>query len=212
MRAHSRSAILVLVGAMLLTACGGGDPDITVYRDTENRSLFELPKDWNLYRADELSQIAPVPFVPDLGGYRPISFVAFDGAAGRDLNNLSLDAATSPFPVGAQIIRQISPEEKDLLSRRLMAVSAYDITDPGQGVEIDTWDFTFGRDFEGIAATVGLTAQDGQSQGLVYVLAVTNPDTTELYSMAAGCSLECFAREGEQIVAAVESWIVNTRR
>lgn len=212
MRAHSRSAILVLVGAMLLTACGGGDPDITVYRDTENRSLFELPKDWNLYRADELSQIAPVPFVPDLGGYRPISFVAFDGAAGRDLNNLSLDAASSPFPVGAQIIRQISPEEKDLLSRRLMAVSAYDVTDPGQGVEIDTWDFTFGRDFEGIAATVGLTAQDGQSQGLVYVLAVTNPEATELYSMAAGCSLECFSREGEQIVAAVESWIVNTRR
>ena len=212
MRAHSRISILVLVGVMLLTACGGGDPDITVYRDAENRSLFELPKNWNLYRADELSQIAPVPFVPDIGGYRPISFVAFDGAAGRNLNNLSLDAATSPFPVGAQIIRQISTEEKDLLSRRLMAVSAYDVTNPGQGVEIDTWDFTFGRDFEGIGATVGLTTQDGQSQGLVYVLAVTNPEATELYSMAAGCSLECFAREGEQIVAAVESWIVNTRR
>ncbi len=212
MRAHSRIAILVLVGAMLLTACGGSDPDITVYRDADNRSLFELPKNWNLYRADELAQIAPVPFVPDIGGYRPISFVAFDGAAGRNLNNLSVDAATSPFPVGAQIIRQISAEEKDLLSRRLMAVSAYDVTNPGQGVEIDTWDFTFGRDFEGIGATVGLTTQDGQGQGLVYVLAVTNPEATELYSMAAGCSLECFAREGEQIVAAVESWIVNTRR
>ena len=212
MRAHSRIAILVLVGVMLLTACGGGDPDITVYRDTENRSLFELPKNWNLYRADELAQIAPVPFVPDIGGYRPISFVAFDGAAGRNLKNLSLDAATSPFPVGAHIIRQVSAEEKDLLSRRLMAVSAYDVTNPGQGVEIDTWDFTFGRDFEGIGATVGLTTQDGQSQGLVYVLAVTNPEATELYSMAAGCSLECFAREGDKIVAAVESWIVNTRR
>lgn len=212
MRAHSRIAVLVLAGVMLLTACGGGDPDITVYRDTENRSLFELPKDWNLYRADELAQIAPVPFVPDIGGYRPISFVAFDGAEGRNLDNLSLDAATSPFPVGAQIIRQISAEEKDLLSRRLMAISAYDVTNPGQGVEIDTWDFTFGRDFEGIGATVGLTTQDGQSQGLVYVLAVTNPAATELYSMAAGCSLECFAREGEHIVAAVESWIVNTRR
>ena len=213
MRTHPKMAIPMLVGiAFLLAACSGGDPDTTVYKDDENRSLFELPRGWNLYRADEVDQIRPVPFVPDLGGYRAISFVAFDGAAGRNLDNLSLDAATSPFPVGAQIIRQISPEEKDLLSRRLMAVSAYDVTNPGQGVEIDTWDFTFGRDFEGIAATVGLTAQDGQSQGLVYVLAVTNPEATELYSMAAGCSLECFAREGEQIVAAVESWIVNTRR
>jgi len=51
--------------------------------------------------------------------------------------------------VGAQIIRQISPEEKDLLSRRLMAVSAYDVTNPGQGVEIDTWDFTFGKGLRG---------------------------------------------------------------
>ena len=81
MRAHSRIAILVLAGAMLLTACGGDDPDTTVYRDADNRSLFKLPNDWNLYRADELSLIAPVPFVPDLGGYRPISFVAFDGKA-----------------------------------------------------------------------------------------------------------------------------------
>ena len=205
---------LPLIGGvvLLLAACGGGDPDTTVYRDTENRTLFELPKDWNLYRADEVARITPLPFVPDLGGYRPISFVAFDGAAGRNLENLELDVTTSPFPVGAHIIRQISPEEKDLLSRRLMAVSAYDVTDPGQGVQIDTWDFTFGREFEGIGATVGLTDADGDRQGLVYVLAVTNPDGTEMYSMAAGCSLECFAREGEQIVAAVESWIVNTRR
>ena len=54
MRAHSRIAILVLAGAMLLAACGGDDPDTTVYRDADNRSLFKLPNDWNLYRADEL--------------------------------------------------------------------------------------------------------------------------------------------------------------
>ena len=202
----------LLAAAMILAACGGGDPDTTTYRDNENRSLFELPNNWNLYPADELAQIGPVPFIPDIGGYKPISFVAFDGADGRNLDNLFLDVTTSPFPVGAQIIRQITPEEKDLLSRRIMAVSAYDVTASGQGVQIDTWDFSFGRDYEGIGATVGLTDEDGSSQGLVYVLAVTNPEVTELYSMAAGCSLDCFTREGKQIVDAVDSWVVNTRR
>ncbi len=212
MRAKPTPRTLVLGLFLVLAACGTGNPDTTVYRDAQDRSLFELPREWNLYRAEEIRQVSPIPFVPDLGGYRPISYVAFDGAAGRDLGNLALDAVASPFPVGAHIIRQVTEEERDLLSRRLMAISAYDITRSGPGVEIDTWDFSFGRDFSGIGATVGLTSDDGRNQGLVYVLAVTNPDGTELYSMAAGCSLECFARESEDIVAAVRSWVVNTRR
>ena len=212
MRIIGKFSALLFFGALLLAGCGVTDSDTTVYKDLENRSLFELPKEWNLYRADELSLITPIPFVPDMGGYQPISFVAFDGAAGRNLANLNLDVTTSPFPIGAHIIRQISTEEKELLSRRLMARLAYDVTGPGQGVEIDTWDFTFGREFEGIGATVGLTNEEGSSQGLVYLLSVTNPSTTELYSIAAGCSLECFVRERDQIVGAVESWIVNTRQ
>lgn len=207
-----RACAASIAAALALVACGGGSPDSTTYRDIENRSLFELPNEWNLYPADELIQITPVPFLPDIGGYRPISFVAFDGAAGRSLDNLTVDVTTSPYPIGAHIIRQISPEEKDLLSRRIMALSAYDVTEGGQGVTVDTWDFTFGRDFTGIGATVGLTNEDGRRQGLVYVLAVTNPEVTELYSMAAGCSLDCFTRQSEQIVEAVDSWAVNTRR
>ena len=212
MNRHQRVLATLIVGAFMLTACGVGNPDTTTYRDTENRSLFELPNEWNLYRADELVQIGPVPFLPDIGGYRPVSYVAFDGAAGRNLENLALDVTESPFPVGAQIIRQISPDEKEILSRRMMAMSAYNVQNPGQGVEINIEDFSFGRDYEGIRAFVGFTREDGGLEGLVYVLAVTNPEVTELYSMAAGCSLDCFSRQQEHILEAVDSWVVNTRR
>ena len=212
MKRTLRTGVVSVAAVLFIAACGGGNSDTVTYRDAENRSLFELPNEWNLYRADELIQIVPVPFLPDIGGYRPISFVAFDGAAGRSLDNLAVDVTTSPYPIGAHIIRQISPDEKDLLSRRIMALSAYDVMDGGQGVNVDTWDFTFGRDYKGIGASVGLTNEDGRRQGLVYVLAVTNPEGTELYSMAAGCSLDCFTRQGEQIVEAVDSWVVNTRR
>lgn len=212
MKQKLRACAAAAAAALALGACGLGSPDAVTYRDAENRSLFELPDEWNLYTANELIRITPVPFLPDIGGYLPISFVAFDGAAGRSIDNLTIDATISPYPVGAHIIRQISPEEKELLSRRVMTLSAYDMTQGGQGVQIDTWDFTFGRDYSGIGAQLRLTSEDGQRQGLVYVLAVTNPDGTELYSMAAGCSRDCFTRQSRQIVDAVNSWAVNTRR
>lgn len=202
----------MVLAALALAACGEGNPDTITYRDAENRSLFQLPNDWHLYRADELVQVGSVPFLPDIGGYKPISFVAFDGAAGRNLENLALEVTASPFPLGAQIIRQISPDEKEILSRRMMAMSAYNVQNPGQGVQINTEDFSFGRDYEGIRAFVGFTREDGDLEGLVYVLAVTNPEVTELYSMAAGCSLDCFSRQQERILEAVNSWVVNTRR
>ena len=161
---HGLAALIAV--AMALSACGGGNPDTITYRDADNRSLFELPKDWNLYPADELVQVGPVPFLPDIGGYRPVSFVAFDGAAGRSLDNLRVEVAASPHPIGAQIIRQISPEDRSLLSRQILALSAYDLVNAAQGVEmIQSEDFSFGRDYDGIRRLVGVTDDDGDLGG-----------------------------------------------
>lgn len=204
---------MAIVASLVLTACAGGDPSKVTYRDTENRSLFELPKDWHLYRADELVQAGPVPFLPDIGGSM-LSYVAFDGAAGRDLENLITGAATSPYPLGAQIIRQISPEEKNLLSNRFMAESAYATYTPNLGVQILDLveDSEFGRDYDGIRGYLGVTEGDNALEGVIYVRAVHNPDVTQLYSMAVGCSLECFTRERQEIEQTVNSWVVNTRK
>lgn len=206
--------VLAAAFAVILSACGGGgNPETITYRDVENRSLFELPNDWHLYRADELVQVAPVPFLPDTGG-NILSFVAFDGAAGRNLGNVAVDAAASEFPVGAQIIRQIGDTERNDISNRSMALSAYNAYTAGLGVEmlnlID--DPEFDRNYDGIRGYLGVTLQDGTLEGVIYVRAVHNPEVTELYSMAAGCSVDCFTRERDAIEEAVNSWVVNTRR
>ncbi len=215
-RTDGRSAgpLLAVLLALFLAACGaGGNPDRITYRDADNRALFELPKEWHLYRADELAQLGPVPFLPE-GGGNILSYVAFDGAAGRDLGNVALDAPASDFPVGAQIIRQIHPDEKNDISNRIMATSAYNVYSPDLGVEILFLDRdpSFESDFDGIRGYLGVTQGDGAEEGVVYVRAVHNPEVTELYSMAIGCSLDCFMRDRETIEEAVDSWIINTRR
>ncbi len=211
---HYMKRVIPVVGlALALAACAGGDPDKVTYRDTENRSLFELPRDWNLYRADELVQAQSVPFLPNAGGAM-VSYVAFDGAAGRNLSNLVTGAAESPYPLGAQIIRQITPEEKNLLSNQFMAESAYATYSPSLGVQIIdlTADPAFDRDYDGIRGYLGVTQGDNSLEGVIYLRAVHNPDVTELYSIAVGCSIECFTREREDIEQAVNSWVVNTRK
>ena len=199
--------------SLALAACGGSDPDKVTYRDAENRSLFELPRDWHLYRPDELVRAGPVPFLPDIGG-SVLSYVAFDGAAGRNLGNLVTGAAASPYPLGAQIIRQVSADERNLLSNLYMAESAYTTYNAGLGVQIIQLDEDpdFDREYDGIRGYLGVTQGDNDLQGVIYVRAGHNPAGTELYSMAVGCSLECFTRERLEIEQAVNSWVVNTRR
>jgi len=208
-----RSVAAALAAVMALAACGSGSADTTTYRDSSDRTLFELPNAWNVYVADELTQLGAVPFIPDLGsGYPAVSFVAFDGAAGRDLQNITLDVTQSPYPIGAHVIRSIGSQDRDLLSRQTLALSAYDLG-TAQGIQaIESEDFSFGREYDGIRRLVGITGDDGELAGAIYILAVTNPDTTEMYSMAAGCSLTCFNEQADEIFKAVDSWLVNTRQ
>ena len=202
-----------LLASLALVACATGETDTKPYRDSEDRTLFYLPNEWNHYKADEIIQLAATPFIPDLGAYPAVSYIAFDGAEARNLENLTLDVANSPFPIGANIVRQIGSEEKELLSRTIMANTAYDLVGAAQGVEsIESTDFSFGNGYDGIRRLVGITDDDGELQGVLYLLAVTNPDSTELYSIAAGCSLTCFTEHRDNIYEAVDSWVVNTKR
>ena len=203
---------VVLGASLALSACASGDPDTQRYVNADDQSLFELPNDWNVYGADDLVQLGSVPFLPNNGINPAIVSIAFDGAAGRNPDNLALATTASPYPIGAHLIRTIGQSERNFISRQVLAESAYDLLS-AQGVElVNDEDFSFGRDFDGIRRLYGFNNDDGQLEGVVYMVAVTNPDSTRLYSMSIGCSLTCFNEQSDEIYKAVDSWLVNTRQ
>lgn len=215
MKTAVRLAAWVIAVSLILGACatGGSGSEFQTYQDPDNRTLFELPSDWNHYILDQLTQLESVPFIPDLGGYQPITYVAFDGAAGvANLQNMTIDVTESPYPVGARIIRSITQTEKEELSRSTLTSSVYEFAS-AQGLQnIQVSDFSFGNAYDGVRKLVGVTSEDGVEEGAIYMVVVTNPEVTEMYSMAVGCSLACFQERSDEIFKAVDSWLVNTRR
>lgn len=205
--------LLVVAMSMVAGACGSSSADENVYKDPDDRSLFEIPDDWNLYDAGELSQLDQVPLAPQFSNaLLPIvSTVGFDGAPGRNITNLDGSVALSEYPVGAQVIRSIGEVERDQLSRALLADAVIPLQQLENVQDIVKEDYSFGDGYEGVRRFVGFTPGNGATaQGAVYFVTVTNDDDTLLYSMAAGCSVTCFQQYQSEIQEVVDSWLVNT--
>ncbi len=199
--------------AMFAVACGGGATSNHVqYKDPDDLALFEVPKNWNLYTADELTQ-QNLPFVTNFIDTLPIASVAaFDAGTGRSVANLEQPVSSVRYPVGSYVVRDVSRGERDLLSRASLETLVlwpefYTVTN--RAAETD---FDFGNDYEGIRRILRFEDLATQQSGVVAFISVTNPDDTLIYSMAVGCSEACFELFVLDIIEVVDSWVVNTRK
>lgn len=203
------AALLAL--ALVASACGGASSGIE-YKDPEDRALFVIPDDWNLYEPDELVSLPVVPFSSSFSDSLPIlQRVAFDGATGRDPNNLAVSAAGATYPIGVFTVRSTGAN-RDFLSRSVLEEAVVSQQAFTVGQELLAEDFDFGRDYEGIRRFVPFQDNTTQDEGVVYYLSVTNPEETVIYTIAAGCSRTCWDTYQDDIIGVVDSWIVNTRK
>lgn len=199
--------------AVLAVACGGtGSADTLRYKDPDDLALFDVPKDWNLYTEDELTQ-QNLPFVTNFVDTLPIASVAaFDAGTGRSVANLQQPVSSVRYPVGTFVVRDVSRGERDLLSRASLETLVlwpefYTVTSRGAND-----DFDFGNDYEGIRRVLQFEDSTTQERGVVAFVSVTNPDDSLILSMAVGCSEECFEQFADEIIEVVDSWVVNTRK
>lgn len=211
-RGAGRIVASATVFVMFAVACGGPRSDRIEYRDPDDLPLFEVPKEWNIYTADELT-LQNLPFVTSFVDTLPIaSIAAFDGRVGRNVTNLAQPVSLVRYPVGAFVVRNVSPTERDLLSRATLETLVlwpdfYTVTSRG----INT-DFDFGNDYEGIRRVIRFEDMATQENGIVAFASVTNPDDSLIYSVAVGCSEQCFEQFAEDIIEVIDSWVVNTKK
>ena len=204
--------LLGLSAVLTLVACGGSSSSFE-YKSPDETALFRVPTDWHIYEADELSDIASLPFVSPIGNELAVlSEVAFDGAPGRGVGNLNVAVAGVEYPVGTFVVRAIGAFAREQMSRSLLESAvlwpeSYSVAEPRFFDE----DFNF-SEFDGIRRILSFQDPSTQQQGLVYFISVTDPADTKVYSIAAGCSLECFQLHRDEIIGVVDSWIVNTRQ
>ena len=194
--------------------------------------MFRVPLDWHIWDNDQLRDVALVPFAPVCQSPQTgedcvpiISQAAFDGAPTRDALNLvggseglaaAAEAGAVPFaslryPVGSFVIREVSFEEREILSRDFLMSSIVrgNLESDDRRARIqDPADF--GNGYEGIRRTLFLSDPATASTGVVYLVSVTNPNDTRIYSIAAGCSESCWDEHEAAIREVIDSWLVNT--
>ena len=72
-------------------------------------------------------------------------------------------------------------------------------------------DISVGDGFDGVQLIVVFNDATTGLDAAVMLISVTDPEVSQMYSIALGCSISCFNAHIDQIVATVDSWLVNTR-
>ncbi|MDP8957778.1 MAG: hypothetical protein M3N51_00925, partial [Actinomycetota bacterium] len=190
----------------MATSCSHAEGSTTRYKDPEERFILELPADWHLY-PEGLDQLESRPF----NASQRVSGVAFDGYPGPDPEHLSVPVSESQYPVGTAAVRSIGERERDFVSRYLLTQTVLPYEEEADYREMLKQDFALGEDVEGVRVLVQYRETATNDLAAVFLQSVTNADDTQMYSIAVGCSVECFQAHEVEIAEVVTSWKVNTR-
>ena len=206
-------AVFTLIVGFALSGCGGADADTRTVTDTERLSRFDLPAEWHVYELSELSTLETLPFDAPYQGFTfpAVTSVGFDGAPVEDLDFLNTSLADADYPLGAASVRQVGDVEREFLSRAMLSQSVLPYRNLANAEELQKEDFSFGSGYDGVRVLVSFENETGNDLGVAYMISVSDPEDTRIYSIVAGCNRECFIANQDAITKVVDSWLVNKR-
>ncbi|RPI26388.1 MAG: hypothetical protein EHM57_00155 [Actinobacteria bacterium] len=205
--------LLVAAVGALLGACGGGSSATQSFTDPDRYTKIDVPVDWKVYAGSDLDCITATPFVVEAEGVElpVVSRFVFDGSPSPSTDNLLGPVSEADFPIGSSVVRRISPELRDFMSRYLLAEVVVDYHSAEQADEILKQDLEIADGYEGVQLMLAYRDAETSTDAGVFLISLTDPEVTKLYQVAVGCSLECFNTHAEVITGVVDSWLVNTR-
>ena len=209
----ARLSTLIVVSGLFLASCSDASSDVQTITDDQSLSRFDLPHDWNTYDLSELSTLEQLPF--DVGyqnfTFPAITSVGFDGAPVSDVTQLNAGIAEADYPIGAATVRQVGDVERDFLSRAMLTQSVVPYHSLANPDELTKEDFTFGNGFDGVRILFSYESESGNDLGVGYLISVSNPEDSRIYSIIAGCNRDCFIANQDTITKVVDSWLVNKK-
>jgi hypothetical protein len=207
-----RVSVALLV-TLALTACGSAtDSGLQAVRDSERQMFFEIPSDWAVYHSADMAGITETPFVAQGGDLDlpVLSRVVFQGTS-PDAGLPPANTSNVEYPVGAAVVRTIPTAVRDQISRYWLAELVIPYHSQPVAQEEVKQDISLGEGFDGVQVLVVYSDAETETDAAAFLISVTDPEVELMYSFAIGCSLSCFNTHVESIVAAVDSWLVNTR-
>lgn len=210
---RGRFGIGVACFGLALAACSGTNSDARTITDDQSLTRFDLPNEWHSYELAELSTLEDLPFDSEFQGfsYPAITSIGFDGAPVEDVSHLETALADADYPIGAASVRQVGDRERDFLSRATLTQSVIPYLTMPNPEEVEKQDFSFGSGFDGVRVLVSFQSETGDDLGVAYLISVSNPEDTRIYSIVAGCNRDCFIANQETITKVVDSWLVNKK-
>lgn len=203
--------------AMLLAVAGaacseGADAGLQAVRDDSRLMFFEVPDEWAVFGTADLEGVIDTPFVaqdPDFT-LPVVSRVVFQGV-GADAGIPGTDVSSFSYPVGSAVVRTISESQRDIMSRYLLQEMVVPYHGQPAAQEILKEDVSLGDGFAGVQMVVAYTDGTTDRDAAVAFISITDPAVDRMFSIAVGCSLECFQEHQTAILGVVDSWLVNTR-
>jgi len=213
LKAGGRRVALSTIVALALAACSSGESNLVTYTDNDRLSRFDVPTDWNLYEFPEISTLSDLPFDETVQGlaFPAMVSVGFDAAPVRDVDALAGSLADADYPIGAAHVRSVGERERDYVSRAVLTQSVVPYLALANPQEIQKEDFSFGDGFDGVRVLFAFEGDTGAQQGVAYMISVSDPEDSRIYSIIAGCKRECFIANQDAITKVIDSWLVNKK-
>jgi hypothetical protein len=208
---RSRVAVSIAVLAFVAGCADDSSEGSTPIRDDSRALFFELPSGWTVVPESDVTALGRTPFVAQTSFTLPVvSRVVFHGP-GFAFGDAAQDTSLFGSPLGSAVVRTIPEGSRDFISRYLLAELVVPYHSEPIATEHFKQDIELGDGYNGVQLLISYADTEEQVPAAVLFTVVTDPDDRRMYSIAVGCSAECFNTHGDAITEIIDSWLVNTR-
>ena len=184
-------AVLVAAGVVLASGCSLRGSEYQYVRSRSTGTYLRLPEKWKVATIESGEQVK-------FGR-------VFDGA---DIDS-ERPIYTSERPTGFVQVRDLSADERDVVSFRLMRNAVFDVDEGVDNGTVQILRYETANQGDARGERVVFSSSDGDAVAIIDQTVVIDPKTTRFHLLVVGCALRCYEEHENEIDSVVSSLTVK---